>query len=397
MAASTTEARLPLLIGKVAFNVARERISTPRVRTLDDTPAAPEGVTDEWLTAALCRDVPDAVVTGHELAGGSDGTSSRRALRVGYNDAGRAAELPERLFLKMAASLQSRLFLVLSGVTEGESMFYRDIRPLLPGLRSPRAYHAATDPRTVRSVLLMDDLAAAGWQFPDPMHAELSRQDLEDMVDQMAYYHGTFWDDRRLMGEFAALATSVRFQEKLNAIGIEKRAMVGVERAQSVLPESVYARKRELMSATMRALTLNSSGPLTLLHQDVHQGNWLRDPDGRMGLYDWQAVAKGEWALDFSYSLAVNLPVEQRREWERELLERYLWRLGEEGVGAGVPSFEQAWLRYRQQPFHVLIFALLTVGAGRFQPDMQPRDYMFRCLQRIGAFVEDHESLDSLA
>ncbi len=157
----------------------------------------------------------------------------------------------------------------------------------------------------------------------------------------------------------------------------------------------MYGRKHELMDVTMRSLALNSSSVLTLLHQDVHQGNWLRDPDGRMGLYDWQATAKGEWALDFSYALSVNLPTERRREWERDLLERYLTRLGEEGVSA-IPGFDEAWLRYRQQPFHVLIFALLTVGAGRFQPDMQPRDYMFRCLERIGAFVEDHQSLDAV-
>jgi hypothetical protein len=81
--------------------------------------------------------------------------------------------------------------------------------------------------------------------------------------------------------------------------------------------------------------------------------------------------------------------------WERELLERYLWRLAEEGV-AERPSFQQAWLRYRQQPFHVLIFALFTIGAGRLQPDMQPKDYMLRCLGRITTFIDDHDSLDSV-
>ena len=40
----------------------------------------------------------------------------------------------------------------------------------------------------------------------------------------------------------------------------------------------------------MRALHLNSSGTPTLLHQDVHQGNWLRDPDGRMGLTTGNAL-----------------------------------------------------------------------------------------------------------
>ena len=132
-----------------------------------------------------------------------------------------------------------------------------------------------------------------------------------------------------------------------------------------------------------------------MLHQDVHQGNWLRDPRGRLGLYDWQAVATGESALDYTYALATNLRVEDRRAWEHDLLERYLWRLGEERV-IHVPACDQAWLRYRQQPFHVLIWALATIGAGRLHANMQPKDYMLRCLKRIAIFVDDHESLDSL-
>ena len=74
----------------------------------------------------------------------------------------------------------------------------------------------------------------------------------------------------------------------------------------------------------------------------------------------------------------------------------YLWRLGEEGVSAS-PSFDQAWLRYRQQPLHVVIFSLLTIGAGRFQPAMQPKDYMARCWERIATFLDDHDSLDSIS
>jgi Phosphotransferase enzyme family len=390
-----TKLRLPVLAARVAANVARERVAPERLASRDQVPPSASSLTNEWLTAVLCRDVHDAAVVGFEVVGGSDGTSSRRALRVSYNAAGREAALPAELFMKTASSLQSRLMLVLGGVAECETIFYRDLRPELKRLRSPRAYHAASDPRTFRSVVLMEDLAPHGWSFPDPMDDVIDRRDAEDMVDQMAYYHAAFWDDPRLTREFARLPTTERFQQRLNEIGIEKRARVGIERGRSVMPADVYRRKDELLPATMRALHLNSHGTPTLLHQDVHQGNWLRDPDGRMGLYDWQCVAKGEWALDFSYAMSVNLPVEHRQAWERELLERYLWRLGEEGVGSP-PSFDEAWLRYRQQPFHVLIFALFTIGAGRMQPDMQPKDYMMRCLERITTFIDDHDSLDSL-
>ncbi len=385
-----TRLGLPLAAGRVALQVARERVTNVRPTSLDDVPPSASALTPEWLTAALCRDVDGAAVVDVVVSGGSDGTSSRRAVAVTYNEAGRAAGLPTALFTKSAASLQSRLLLVLSGVTEGETIFYRDIRPLLEGLRSPRAYYAASDERSGRSIVVLEDLTATGWTFPDPMQDVVSRRDAEDMVDQMAYYHAAFWG-----APPSRLATSERMQERLNELGVAKRAEIGIERARDVMPAGVYRRKAELIPATMRSLRLNATGTPTVLHQDVHQGNWLRDPNGRMGLYDWQATARGEWALDVSYALSVNLTIEDRRAWEGELLERYLSRLAQEGVSTP-PSRDAAWLRYRQQPFHVLIFALFTIGAGRLQPDMQPKDYMLRCLERITTFIDDHDSLDSL-
>ena len=392
----TARIQLPMLAAKLAANVALERLMPGRVTSLKDVPPSAGALTNEWLTAALCREVPDALVVDLEVVGGSDGTSSRRALRVEYNAAGHQAGLPTRLFTKSASSFQSRLMLVAGGVTESETIFYRDVRPQLDRLRSPRSYRAAFDPKTYRSIVVMDDLSAEGWTFPDPMQDTISRRDAEDMIDQMAYYHAAFWDDPRLSSQFGRLATTEIFQQRINDVGLLKAAHRGLDHIETTTPPAIYRRRDELIPTTMRALHLNSSGTPTLLHQDVHQGNWLRDPDGRMGLYDWQCVARGEWALDFAYAMSCNLPVEDRRAWERELLERYLWRLGEEGA-QNPPSFEPAWLRYRQQPFHVVIFSLLTIGAGRFQPVMQPKDYMARCWERIATFLDDHDSLDSVS
>jgi hypothetical protein len=380
---------------RFAAQVAKELIAPTRHRSLYDVPASASVLTAEWLTAALCSGVRDAAVVEVEVLGGSVGTSTRTALRVGYNAGGQEAGLPTRLFVKTAATVPQRLMLMLGGVSESETIFFRHIRPELDRLRSPRAYHAAFDPRTFRSIVVMDDLTIQGWAFPDPMRETLTRHDAEDMVDQMAYYHAAFWKDPRLTREPSRLPTSERFQQRLNRLGFQPATRIGIERVRSVIPPAVYRRKQDIFPAAMRSLRMNSTGALTLLHQDVHQGNWLRDREGRMGLYDWQAVATGESALDYTYALAVNLRVEDRRAWERDLLERYIWRLGENAV-TSPPAFDQAWLRYRQQPFHVLIWALATIGAGRFRVNMQPKDYMLRCLQRIATFLADHESLDSL-
>jgi hypothetical protein len=74
--------------------------------------------------------------------------------------------------------------------------------------------------------------------------------------------------------------------------------------------------------------------------------------------------------------------------------ERYRQRLTEHGV-ADVPTADQAWLAYRRQAMHGLVFWLFTIGAGPLQPDMQPRDICLANLERMGQAVTDLATLDS--
>jgi hypothetical protein len=88
------------------------------------------------------------------------------------------------------------------------------------------------------------------------------------------------------------------------------------------------------------------------------------------------------------------LTVEDRRAWERELLEYYLERL--RAAGADAPGFDAAWLRYRQQTFHGLAFSLITIGAGRLQPEMHPVEISRANLRRMTAAVVDLDSFGAL-
>jgi hypothetical protein len=137
-----------------------------------------------------------------------------------------------------------------------------------------------------------------------------------------------------------------------------------------------------------------SSGPLTLLHSDVHLGNWYVTHDGTMGQSDWQALTRGGWALDVAYALTSALSIEDRRAWERELLNIYLDRLATLGVAP--PTFSEAFDAYRQQVFHALAFWLYTLGAGVLQPDMQPRDVSDTNVARMAQATIDLDSLDSV-
>ena len=176
-------------------------------------------------------------------------------------------------------------------------------------------------------------------------------------------------------------------------MAFEKRSLIGVDRAARVSAPGFVNRKNEIWPAFMRSLELNVSGPITLLHQDVHAGNWF-DADGEMGLYDWHCIARGGWALDVAYAMMSGLTVDDRRAWEKELIAYYLEQLA--AAGGDAPTFEQAFLQYRQQVFHGLFFWLITIGAGKLQPEMQPVEISEANLERMTHAVMDLDSLSAL-
>jgi hypothetical protein len=98
--------------------------------------------------------------------------------------------------------------------------------------------------------------------------------------------------------------------------------------------------------------------------------------------------------MDVAYALSSALTVEDRRAWERELITLYIDRLS----AAGGPrlSADDAWLTYRQQPFHGLVFWLYTIGAGRMQPAMQPDEVSLANLERMTNMIVDLDSFDAL-
>jgi hypothetical protein len=388
--------RAVALTTRIAGFYLRDVIRRTASTDIDEVPAAPELLTTQWLTAALCAQHPDARVESFTLTEGSNGTSSRRGLTVRYNEAGTAAGLPTALFTKSTAALTMRVVCGLCQLLENESGFYRRIRSELD-MEAPCAYHAAFDPRSYRSLFVLEDVVATkGATFGNPLTRELDRAMAEDMVSQLAIYHGAYWDSPRLRSDFQWLLTGADWHTTMNnMINTGRMFRNGLARGADVIPRELRSRQDELWPGLFRAMALHARTPQTLLHADVHAGNWYVTGDGRMGLYDWQCTLRGNWALDFAYATMSALTIEQRREWERDLLEFYLDRL--QAAGGVAPGFNEAWLQYRQQTFQGVFAWVGTLGQGRMQPDMQPREISIANVERILQAVVDLESLDSLA
>jgi Ser/Thr protein kinase RdoA (MazF antagonist) len=383
------------LTGRIAYHVAKERMTNPRPVTLRDVPPTPEHLTNEWLTLALCGGVPGAKVLHHELGPRSDGTSSRRPLRVNFDAVGREAGLTEWLFTKSGPGFMTRLVSAAVGLGAIESAFYTQLRPELV-IEAPTTQYSAYDPVTNRQLLIIDDVSRTrGAHFGNILTRQLDREQAEQVIDTLAALHAEFWNKplRKRFGHW--LPDSYEWMERLNTtINAPKRILVGFERARGVIPTRLYRRRKEVPAALMRSLKINITGPQTLLHGDVHPGNWYVTGDNRMGLYDWQCVVRGGWARDIAYALSTHLTVENRRAWERDLVAHYCDRLAK--AGCQVPNAEESLLAYRQQMLHAMFMWLVTIGRYSLQPEMQPEDVTLESVRRTCQAAEDLDSLEAV-
>jgi thiamine kinase-like enzyme len=386
----------PVLAARIAGSIAWEKISHFRANKLSDVPQSAETMTPEWLTAVLCRGTPGAVVTSVETTGGSDGTTARRAITVTYNEAGHLASLPTRLFSKCTPYFRSRLQQAAIAKPQCEVGFYNEIRAELD-MEATATLHAAYHESSGRTVMIFEDIAATrGAKFLN-IFDYVTREMAESMVSNMASYHGAMWEDRRLKGHFTWLRSVLEYQNVINrALPYEERSYVGMERAAASFPEPLLTDKKKVWHAYMRSLEIccDPSLPQTLIHWDVHIGNWYVTPEGRMGLTDWN-MNTGNWATDYSYAIVTALTPEDRAAWEKDLLALYLSELKARNV-RDVPSFDEAWLAYRQQMFHALFYWTFPLGIGSLQPRMQLPAVSLRNMERAGQAIVELDSLQSV-
>jgi thiamine kinase-like enzyme len=384
-------------MARIGASLAAERLTGSGAPTRrGGVPKSADHLTKQWLTAVLCQKNPGAEVTDIQLANDSSGSTAHRSVALTYNQTGVEAKLPTRLFTKSTPTFHTRLLNGLSGALYCEASFYEKVRPRLE-IESPVGYHLAINPRSFRSMFLLEDVATTrGARFGDPTTLKVTESMARTQMELLAALHAEFWDSARLKDELGILRTTYKWMTDANsAIDFEGRSIgAGFDRALSVLPEELLPHRNHLWNAYMRSLQINVSGTLTLQHQDLHLGNWYIAQDDRMGLFDWQCMAVGGWAKDVAYTIAAALTIDDRRAWERDLIAHYVEALRQHGVTS--LDVEEAWPAYRQQTFHALFFWLYTIGYGPLQPKMQPDHVCLANLERMARAVVDLDSLAAL-
>lgn len=366
--------------------------SAAPVTSADQVPGTYGSITDRWLTDVLCREVPDARVTGFSLDAPDDGSSNRRRIFLSYNAAGEAAGLPASVFCKAAASLATRTVLGESGTAEAEANFYLKARPRLD-LPAPEALYAGFDPETYAYFIMMKDV---GGQvvFPDERHV-VTREQAENQMDTLAQLHSTFYRSPELG------TASLPFRRwdhwwrdmMVASPGFAPCCDQAFGESEHIMPARLFARRSEVWPKTMQSAANHAQLPHTLIHSDVHLKNWFLLPDNRMGLHDWQIATIGHWSRDLIYTITTALTIEDRRAWDRELIALYLDKMAERGVPR--TAIDEAMTYCRQQLMTALAFWTITLRPAPEMTDMQPERTTWKFLERLYAAIDDHDALDA--
>ena len=343
-------------------------------------PASPEAISPDWLSETLGAPRADARAESVAVVGAHSGTTGRAVLRIAWSG---GSGLPERVFVKLPpADATQRSMVDATDMGRREARFYAGLAREVP-VRVPAAYWSGWGEHPSQYLMLLEDLAAAGCDFPlsnDPAILAFVRA----LVEELARLHGRFADWSRFARAFPWVEGTMR-----NEWG-RMLVKAGLDLFRDASPPE-FAAIGELYVAHMEAWNdWMDEGPHTLIHGDCHLGNLFRDGT-RPGFLDWACLAHAPGMRDVAYFLCNSLPTELRRKEERDLLERY--RAGLAAVGAEVPPFEEIWRDYRRLALTSWVAATTTAAAGS---RMQPIEVGMRAMERTNAAVRDLDSLSLL-
>ncbi|HWU25972.1 MAG TPA: phosphotransferase [Rhizomicrobium sp.] len=342
-----------------------------------------EEITPDFLTAVLSVRWPDIAVRSVRVAAVSQGSATRAQLELEY-DKGGDAPPPASMWVKSSFNELRKLISEWEAL-EAEARFYH--APVAKA-RRPECYFAAFD-RTGQSLLLLEDLVKQGATFGH-VTKPCTVEQAAAILTELARLHAEFWRSPRRSTDMSWFQTTTTgaLSEFYNGNLIDLMPKL-LERGRRRLWVPERLRQDNALGLAFRRLQQrNNVDDATFLHFDCHVGNTFFQADGRGGLLDFQSVRWGRWAHDVGYFLGGAVSVEDRRAWERDLIEHYLAQLRANGVNA--PSSEQARAAYAEQPIYGLLIWLTTM------PEMQHEEVCEEYCERYAAAALDLGSLAAL-
>jgi len=322
-------------------------------------------ITPEWLTEAIAVDGAKVTErTATPVGTGQVADTFRFGLTWEPPEAG-----PATVVAKVTAVDEaSRNAAAMTRTYEIEAAFYRDLAADLP-VRSPRCYHAHHDTWTNAYVILMDDAAPA---VQGDQLAGCSVAEAEAAIAELTRLHAPRSGDPTLADipwlhrhDPAAIDSTGGLLTILGEGFLERYAATLDPDVAELIPR---------LTPRIVAHFHDKPGPWTIQHSDYRLDNLLFGPEGEVTVVDWQTVGHGPGVADLSYFIGAGLPVEPRREHERDLVEGY--REGMAAAGVELDA-DQLWEDYRRYTFSGLVMA---IGASMIVARTDRGDQMFMAM-----------------
>jgi thiamine kinase-like enzyme len=331
---------------------------------MDDAgiPAGIDGLTPDWLTAALRAGgaVRSAKVIGcaKEVIGQGVGLMAQ-LVRCGLEYDHPEPGAPASLIAKMPTQVEgNRAIADLFNFYRSETGFYREIAPGTR-VKTPTLYYANFEPQTTNFVILMEEVSAG---TPGDQVNGCDQRQAEAAVRALAKLHAAWWGHPRLeaLGWLPWNNDAIRAQAAQGAYMQAWGPFVQYFGAQ--VPREILDLGERFAPRVIDVLDKLAGHPWTLLHGDFRLDNlfFAGGSEPSVTVIDWQIVSRGRGAFDLAYFVTGSVSPADRRAWEPDLLHLYHALLAEGGVEGY--SFAQLTEDYRRSVLFTLLYAVIILG-----------------------------------
>lgn len=296
-----------------------------------DFPSTIEDVSADWLTGVLRGSGFDgAQITNLQVEVIGEGVGIMGLLyrvKLSYSESS-AKEVPQSVVIKVPSPHEQTRHIARAFMFYGKEIgFYRDAAKDTP-LETPRCYAAHHDPESDDFVLVLEDLD--GMEVVSQLDG-CPIDKAEIAIEALARHHAAFWESERFSEDLAWLpfGWDVPFPQAI-AQGFSQAWPTCMEMFPNGVSERIKKVGEKFPTVTSEMMELADS-PVTLAHGDFRLDNlFFQNED--LKVIDWQICIKTVGGYDVGYFLSQSLTIEDRRNHERDLLDKYRKTLSEIGL-----------------------------------------------------------------
>ncbi len=375
------------VLGKIHEAATADETDRPIATKASETPWSVDGISLEWLDECLGSGVGKRTISDFSFKGETSGTSVRRSIQLKHSDGGSDTTV----FAKTYPSFEHRVANVMTQTAQAEGAFYLEMRPQLD-IESPIGHYWSWDPETYRAIVIIEDIGASKRASFCNWQTSISFEEAQQVVRLLAKVHGTFLNDPKLSAKHPWLKS---FHEWTQSFAyLKDQHMAAMEKARDLLPQDLIGKGEILYDGFMSLRDDLGGMSSTLIHSDVHLGNWYKTEEGNVGLLDWQCCNIGPGIRDVAYALSTMLEIEDRRKWEVDLLASYVDQMNIHSDERY--NFDSTLYDYKRFLLAALMMWTPTLCPAPNFPNMQPEEMSRKMIERISAAISDHKVLEQI-